>query len=166
MGSYAEGTEVSVERTKAEIEKVLTKYGADQYLSGWDTGDSAAFVAFRAHGKHIKFRLELPHKDDKAFKFTPHRRYIRRPDEAIKAWEQACRARWRSLLIVIKAKLEAVNAGITVFEDEFLAQIVLPDGQTAGEWLRPQIKMAYENGQMPRALVGIGGPTQELLEAQ
>ena len=35
--------------------------------------------------------------------------------------DQACRQRWRALLLVIKAKLEAVTAGISTVETEFLA---------------------------------------------
>ena len=44
------------------------------------------------------------------------------------AWEQVCRQRWRALLLIIRAKLEAVASGITTLENEFLANIVLPDG--------------------------------------
>jgi hypothetical protein len=44
---------------------------------------------------------------------------------------------------VIKAKLEAVAAGITIFEDEFLAHIVLPGGQTVAETIRENIAIAY-----------------------
>ena len=35
-------------------------------------------------------------------------------------WEQACRQRWRALALVIKAKLEAIDAEISTFEEEFL----------------------------------------------
>jgi hypothetical protein len=51
---------------------------------------------------------------------------------------------------VIKAKLEVVESGISVLDEEFLAQIVLPDGSTAGDFLVPQIERAYESGEMPR----------------
>ena len=53
------------------------------------------------------------------------------------------------LLLVIKAKLEAVTAGISTIETEFLANIVLPDNTTAGEWMLPQIDRAYRTGEMP-----------------
>ena len=55
----------------------------------------------------------------------------------------------RALLLVIKAKLEAVTAGISTIETEFLANIVLPDNTTAGEWMLPQIDRAYCTGEMP-----------------
>ena len=50
------------------------------------------------------------------------------------------------------AKLEAVESGITTIEDEFLAHTLLPDGTTAGDWMRPQIAAAYDTGAMPPML--------------
>ena len=73
------------------------------------------------------------------------------------AWEQACRQRWRALPLIIKAKLEAVESGITTLESEFLANIVLPDGGTVGQWLTPQVAEAYATGRMP-PMLGAGAP--------
>jgi hypothetical protein len=70
--------------------------------------------------------------------------------------EVARRQRWRALALAIKAKLEAVESGIATFEEEFMAYIVLPDGQTVGEFLSPQIEAAYSSGRMPPLLPGIG----------
>ena len=55
-------------------------------------------------------------------------------------------------MLVIKAKLEAVTAGISTIETEFLANIVPPNNTTAGEWILPQIDQAYRNGAMPPLL--------------
>ena len=49
----------------------------------------------------------------------------------------------------MKAKLEAVDAGISTFEDEFLSATLLPDGHTVGEWAQPQLEHAYSTGLMP-----------------
>jgi hypothetical protein len=50
-----------------------------------------------------------------------------RTDKAIaRAIDQADRQRWRALYLVIRAKLEAVEAGIAVYEQEFLAFISSP----------------------------------------
>jgi len=51
-----------------------------------------------------------------------------------------------------KAKLEAVEAGISVFDEEFLAHIVLPDGRTVGQFMTPQIEEVYAHGRMPTLL--------------
>lgn len=148
--AYAEKTSVPVDKSKAEIERTLQRYGADQFISGWD--QNRAMIGFRMSGRQIRFIVELPDKDEKDFTHTPGREIRRSESQAYAAWEQACRQRWRALALVIKAKLEAVETGITIFEDEFMAHIVLPDGQTVGEFMRPQIAHAYEKGSMPKLL--------------
>lgn len=45
--------------------------------------------------------------------------------------------------MIIKAKLEAVESGISTIEREFLYEIVLPDGSTVGDWVIPQVECAY-----------------------
>lgn len=84
---------------------------------------------------------------------TPTGRRTRSDDAAEKAWEQATRQRWRALHLVVKAKLEAVESGITVFDDEFLAHIVLPDGGTVGRWMRLRVGVdASATGDRNRAM--------------
>lgn len=148
--AYATNTEVPVERSRAEIEKVLTRYGATAFMYGYQEG--SACILFEAKRRRVKFILPLPSRDEKRFHVTPSRKWKRNPDEAYKAWEQACRQRWRALLLAIKAKLESVECGITTFEEEFLAHIVLPDGSTVGSWMAPQVAAAYESGKMPKLL--------------
>ncbi len=53
---------------------------------------------------------------------------------------------------MIKAKLEAVASGVSTFEEEFLAHVVLPNGDTIGDWLAPQIANAYDTKKMPPLL--------------
>lgn len=154
MGVYAQDTSVSVERSKAEIESLLSRYGADQFLSGWDNAGNQAMIGFRAKDRHVQFLLHLPDRNDKKYFKTPGGRKVRGPDDAYRAWERDCRQRWRALALVVKAKLEAVSSGITTFEDEFLAHIVLPNGKSVGQWLRPQLAKVYQRGEMPRLLPG------------
>jgi hypothetical protein len=150
MTRYAQSTTVPAEQSRGEIERTLTRYGADQFMYGWDREN--AVVAFRAKGRMIKFVLPMPDRNARAFTHTPSTGKLRSPDSARDAYEQAVRQRWRALALCIKAKLEAVEAQISTFEDEFLAQIVLPSGETAGAWMRPQIALAYERGDMPSLL--------------
>ncbi len=110
----------------------------------------------RMRGKFIRFVLLMPDRNDKQFKLTKTRRSSRSDDSAYKAWEQACRQRWRALALVVKAKLEAVESGISTFEEEFLANIMLPNNQTVGQYVLPQVEIAYETGQMPALLPGLG----------
>jgi hypothetical protein len=40
MSRYAEWTEVTVEKSKAEIEGLLRRYGATGFLYGWNEGSA------------------------------------------------------------------------------------------------------------------------------
>jgi len=104
----------------------------------------------------VKFVIPLPDPDSPEIVFTPARRYKRTKEQQAEAIEQAVRQRWRALALVIKAKLEAVDAGVTTVEEEFLAHIMLPDGSTVSEWVAPQLKQVYAGGTMPALLPGAG----------
>lgn len=154
MPRYAEQTSVSSEKSRAEIEATLRRYGADGFMYGWEM--NRAVVAFQMEGRRVRFDLPMPDPAAPEFTETPTGKE-RSEAQAEKAWEQACRQRWRALALVIKAKLEAVDSGITEFEDEFLAHIALPDGQTVGRWIKPQLEQSYQSGAMPSLLPPPGG---------
>lgn len=142
---YAENTSVSVDKSRTEIESTLQRYGADQFISGWNGNE--AHIGFRMKNRMVKFTIKLPGKED--FKLTPAGRFRRDKDSQFKAWEQACRQRWRSMALLIKAKLEAIENGYSEFDHEFMANIVLPDRRTVAEFMVPQINAAYDSGKMP-----------------
>src|SRR3989442_521463 len=146
MSLYAAETTVSAEKSRAEIEQTLIRYGADQFAYAW--GDKGATIGFRAHGRYIKFLLALPDKNNPAFARTPGGRRERDQQGQYKAWEQSTRQRWRALALVVKAKLEAVESGIATFEEEFLAYIVMPGGKTVAELVKPGIADAYQGGKV------------------
>lgn len=131
-----------------EIEQTLRRYGADAFSYGWQ--ESSAMIAFRACDRHVRFTISMPVKGDK--EFTHYKRgssvHERTAEAAEREWEQACRQRWRALALVVKAKLEAVDTGISEFESEFLANIVLPNGDTVAEQIKPYIQQAYIEGRM------------------
>ena len=72
--------------------------------------------------------------------------------------EQEERRAWRLVLLLIKAKLEAVREGATTIEREFFADMLLPNGQTVHQAAAPELAIAYEKGAMPDRLL-LGGPT-------
>ena len=147
MTRYASKTEVSTDRSRVEIERILKRYGATAFGYMWE--GTRARIGFAANGRRLRFDLPLP--DRKQFLMSPSGR-ARGEAAVAAAWEQACRQAWRALALVIKAKLEAVEAGIVAFEAEFLAHILLPDDTTVGPWARPQIEAAYQSGETPRRL--------------
>lgn len=129
--TYAAETRVPVEKSRAEIEHTLKRYGADRFM--WFTEPNRAVLVFEAAKRRIRFDLPVPDgKDRKA--------------------EQLTRARWRALLLCIKAKLESVESKIETFEEAFLAHVVLPDGSTVAEHTRPRIAAAYDSGEVQALL--------------
>ena len=148
--AYAENTKVDVNKTKAEIETMIHMAGATQFVSGFK--DNTAVVGFVLNNRQIRFLLPLPDPNDDEFVYTPARRTKRSKQQAYEVWNQACKSKWRSLYLIIKAKLEAVDSGISTIEREFFYDIVLPNGQTVGEFMAPQIEQSYQSGNMPPLL--------------
>ena len=152
MSPYAANTEVPADRSRAEIERILDRYGATAFMYGWDRDSNAAMVAFEVEGRRIRIMVPMPQREQFASTPTGRRRAAKETDTA---WEQGKRQRWRAMALIVKAKLEAVEAGISTIEAEFLAHTVLPDGQTVGDWLGPQIEYVYRTQAMPPMLPGI-----------
>lgn len=130
--AFAEKTRVPVVQTQNEIKSTLTKYGATGFMFGEGAGQ--ALVMFEIKGRRVKFILPLP----------------KNPNSDRE--KQVERTKWRALLLAIKAKLECAATGITTFEQEFMAHIVMPDGLTVSEHLTPKIAEAYQSGKMPPLL--------------
>lgn len=146
---YASQTEVSTERSKGEIERTLTRYGAQDFASGWMGGQ--AFVTFTLNNRCIRMFVTRPDPNDERFTLTPTGRERSRAS-AEAEFEKACRQQWRALLLAIKAKLESIESGIETFDEAFLPHIVLPGGRTVGESVIGQIDEALSEGKPPRLL--------------
>ena len=145
--AYAEGTSVPVDQSRSEIEKWLRRGGADQCNSGWSA--EKAVVAFRMKERFV--RIEMPLVRLNAPKGPNLTDGKWRSQDGV---DKENRRRWRALLLYIRAKLESVESGIMVFEDAFMAHMVLPNGNTVSAFIRPQIEAAYKKGEMPKALPG------------
>lgn len=135
---YAKNTSVPIERSKTEIERILNRYGATAFA--YAAKSEAAMIEFQMSGKRIRFVIPMPKKpEDDGWGSGAH----------IKRWEQSIRQKWRALALVVKAKLEAVESEITTLEQEFLAHIVLPNGQTFGQSVIPRLDEIYSTGKVP-----------------
>lgn len=133
MTQYAKKSSVSPQKTRDDIEKTLVRYGAEGFAYGWQGKN--VMIGFMLRDRRMQFVLPLPDAGNNKQKH-----------------EQEIRSKWRALFLIIKAKLEAVESGITTLEDEFLAHIVLPGGETVGDWMKPQIDEAYRIGAVPQLL--------------
>lgn len=153
---FAEGTSVPVAKTRAEIEALVTKYGAKRYASGWMDDDRAA-LSFVAHGRMVRFVLPLPTRDQslKALRATQFYRH-RTPAAGVldKHHDAEMRRRWRCLLLALKAKLESVETGIETFEQAFLANIVTAGNLTVYE----RIKLEESDVKMLTPMATEGAP--------
>jgi len=125
--TFASKTKVSVEQTRAEVERTLARYGAKSFA--YFTEDGRAIILFEATDRRIRFDLPLP------------------KGESDKDAQQR-RQKWRALLLCIKAKLESVDSKIETFEEAFLAHVVMPDGITVGQHTKSMIGQAYKEGKM------------------
>src|SRR5262245_9934036 len=135
---FAKKTRVPVTNTRQEIERLLERHKAKQYGTAVDYEQCVARVQFRLQDRIVRFVVTLPNPEK-----------LGRGDR----FAQAERQRWRALLLVIKAKLESVESGIELFEEAFLANIVMPNDLTMAQVVRPYIADAYASGRMPRALL-------------
>jgi hypothetical protein len=128
-GRYAAKTKVPVDKTQLDIGRLVKRYGAKGFVSGWQ--GSTARIEFLCADRHIRLSVVVPEQ------------------------EQAARQKWRALLLLVKAKLESVDAKIATFEQAFVGDIVMPDGRTVWEATREQIKLAYGSG---KTVALLGGP--------
>jgi hypothetical protein len=133
---FASETSVPVERSRAELEKLLRRYEADQFVSGWEEG--RAMVGFRIAGRTVRLEVPMPTLKD------VQKKGARKPP--VLALAQMERQRWRALLLLTKAKLEACALGLETFEQAFLAGIVTPNGQTIGQRLVQQLDEIQKGG--------------------
>lgn len=160
--TYAANTVVTVDKSRAEIEATLVRYGASMFFSGWD--DERAFVAFKLNDRHIKLTLPLPRRDERRFTHYKDRHgFVRMnsADKALALYEQAKRSLFRALLLAIKAKLESVESHIETFEQAFLAHIVLPDNTLVGDRVKSLVDDAYRTGRIGHMALTSGDGDEE-----
>lgn len=126
--TYAATTTVAPEKSRAEIESALKRYGCSGFA--YMSSETRAMIMFETKDRRLRFDLPLP------------------KDDGSKKVQQVIRSRWRGLLLCIKAKLESVESRIETFDEAFLAHVVLPDGGTVYQHTQERITEAYASGAM------------------
>lgn len=124
---YAERTKVSPMQTLMQIQAELKKAGASQFMLLSDDESMSEGIAFKRSG--ISYHMSVAVPDEKR----------RAP-------------LLRALLLIVKAKIVAVDSGVRSFEEEFLSDVLLPDNTTYGKRAVADIRRALESGHMPKAL--------------
>jgi hypothetical protein len=138
--SYAARTKVSPDKSRDEIRRLVTGYGAERFATLDEPG--RAVVLFEAHDRRVRFVLPLPDPSTARSKA---------------AHEQALRQRWRALTLAIKAKLESVQSRIETFEEAFYAHVVMPNGATVYEQTHEQLARQLAEGGYQPLMLGAGG---------
>lgn len=150
--AYAKRTNVDPERTQAEIKRTLRRYGAESFLAMERSKE--ATIGFEIKHLAVRIAVSIPELSEFALSETGR---DRSESSARAAHDQAIRQRWRALLLAIKAKLEAVETGISTLETEFMPFIVCPDGLTIGQHMLPKLEAAARDGKMPKLLPVLPG---------
>jgi len=127
MSKFAQGTNVPVSRSQQKIAEAIKRYGAHGFMVGED--GKKAFIAFLY--KQWQVRMEIP----------------------LSSNETETRRRYRVLLLTVKAKFEVLACGLKTFEEEFLSDIVMPDGNRLSTHAVPALIAAQESGRMPQKLL-------------
>jgi hypothetical protein len=141
--SYAEGTDVPVNRSREEVERLLKKAGAVQFFAG--EAEDRFVVGCKMEGRLVRFTIPIPTIDD-----SPKTC----PDKYRQSWaDKEILRRWRCLVLSVKAKLSAVETGFKSFEEEFLADVVMADNRTVYEHIRDGIADSYSSGKVKGPLL-------------
>lgn len=147
-------TKVQANQTKGEIRDLLVKYGATQFAILEEA--QRAVIGFSAHGRTVRIEVALPDRSLSAR--SPAGSYLAPgTPAALAAHDQEERRLWRAVKVWIFGQLEAIASGIRTFESAFLADTVLPTGQTFHEWAEPQIQQHSLKGWMPALVPGLVG---------
>ncbi len=124
---YAEGTRVSVESSRGEITGILAKHGVQKM--GWMGSPAGDELMFELGGGQYRFRIVKPTAAALRERDGQDYTYPHNVDWDTKA-DQEWRRRWRANVLLLKAKLEFIEAGDTTLERELLPYRVLKNGQT------------------------------------
>ena len=149
--TYASATSVPAHRTRSEIEALLQKHGATGFgfVSDSDRGIERMEFKMPMRGNVLVVRLEMPIPDREQFRYDTRLHRTRSADDQQRRFDQAYRSAWRALLLILKAKLVAVEQGARTFEQEFLYDIVIGSGQqTLGQNIAPRLSEAVAGGML------------------
>lgn len=119
--AYGEHTKVPFPKTVSDILVMLRKAGAEQV--GQFEESQRLTIMFRMNERQVRFRITWANNSDR---------------------EQ--RQRGRALFLVIKAKLESVESQVETFEEAFLPNVVMANGQTVYERVAEPIALEYKAG--------------------
>lgn len=152
VGRYATRTDVSEGRSKEELERILERFGAEEFVYGKAAG--RIMVGFEYARRYYRIQVAMPSLDD--CRTSPAGR-VRTERSAEKSWYQERRRRWRVLCAYIKALVVGVEEGVLTWEEALLPYALLESGKTVAEHMVPRMQQAIDEGRLSVALLpGLG----------
>lgn len=151
---YAEGTTVPVDKSKAEIERIISKRGGDMVSFGYGRDSDHCVIGFRYRGMMLRFDMHYPSYDEVSTT-TPRRFYDRDKQAALvqRNKEAEQRRLWRVMLIRIKVKLETVEENPQFWDEELLPHMLVRGGQNVVSIVRDALDagtlLALNAGALP-----------------
>ena len=161
-GPYAQGTDVPVDRSIAEMRRLLASAGEVRFAT--EEGPARYSLMAELGGRWYAFHVDRPDWHDWKQFFSRGSLWERTEREAEKMAAAEHRRRWRVLCFLLKAKVVAtedgtVDEGDGVNEDlarELIPYVMLPDKSTVGDHFEREMAAFYASGRMPRALPAPG----------
>lgn len=125
----------SGERALGEIQKLLRGFGCNRFGSMIDDEAQEILVQFEYRGRQASVRASIRGYAAAWLRAHPytHRTRSSKVEHERKAMQIASTAVYSILRDWIKGQLTAIETGILTFEGAFLAQMLLPSGQTVLE---------------------------------
>lgn len=157
MASYASGTTVAAARTQGEIMGLLAGRGVTKIATMTDDENRVYTLAFQHEG--VPYRCSLPLPDPNERRFTQHSRGFRTESAAREEYEKEVNRRWRAFGMVIKAKIVAVEEGISTMGAEFIGNAILGTGRTVAETHAPELAQLVALGRLPALALPGGSPS-------
>lgn len=128
-GAYAT-TNVPVEKSQAEIRKLLQRFGVDRLAFGEERDDNKqrwAAVTFQTRALGVRMRVPLKQVSEHDVRARAVRARSKTVDEIRNdMYAQEERRIWRVLAWNLKARLVAVDEGLESFEEAFLPHLIDP----------------------------------------
>lgn len=127
MSRYAQGTTVTVERSRGEITGILASHGVERMA--WATEPAGDQLRFELAGHQYLFRIPRPTWAELSGRYVN----TRTPDQQRTAIDAEWRRRWRANVLLLKAKLEFADGETSTVMRELMPYALLRDGRTLEE---------------------------------
>lgn len=157
-------SEVSVDKSVAQIKKLVMQFGASGFSTSEDYQKGISTITFvlnTAVGQHVPVRIPVDvNRVYKALYADKPLPWSRNADTMKRnRMEQASRTAWRNVNLLVEAALSSVSLGVQTIEDVFLAHtlVVSDDGGTT----RMADYLAATGGALAPGVRALLGPPRE-----